>query len=731
MSTTSTGPPPPMFMSPGNPPPPGKKLRVGGTPNSETALNDADGTIARRKAELGRLQDLQNKYAPAVSMARDQLGQPPMPPNYRSAPTLPPVQNPFNPGTLRPSNQPVTYLAPNSNVSASTNPGNLSRRLEESFPPNSPPKPPIARQSPSKSLGSPNEVKSDPLRGNTNSSPMPPSAPMSRDRLQSPSGTYTVGTRQNGTIGNISPKEPPTNASPKYTPPLIVSDAHMNNPVNQFANASVVTTELHNKEIVDDSMVQSSTKNKSHVSFHPSVPALKMETSDPESSLSNGTEKAEVTRMSKSNSNAGNTPATKISSTIDETTPDRDFLSYAGHTPFVGKGMSSPDSEQTDGGTPTTTRREMLATMRAYADTPPAKHWDAAESRETSDLKKDASITPYVRFPPSGPTSAIKDTKMVGFLSPVMNVSSPAMGLVMSTPKSISRRCATPYPKLNQDITQQDRHFLEAAEVVPFEYVSAAATFTVRRPFGLAMEQDMWFSAGTLNAKAYGNNADVTKPSTFDVVATINCDHSILVINGDCEVRHKQTFENKWSEFGNIKEEDKVLGFITYIDSHASEKQYSLDDICEGALSVREHYCSSIISTGEAFRIRPIVASNYESVGTDKSPKLDANVGTEDLPAVNAEYEDKKKIAVAPTYEPPTESASDVLSSAVGMFFSTIFGVIWFLLVRIPFMVLTHMIVIVVAVVLLSIIQMYVADDNGAAAMGASIVFMPNGPGVI
>lgn len=754
MSTTAP-PPPPTFMSPTNTfPPPGKTVRAGAR---ESLPNNVDGAGARRKAELGRLQDLQKHSAPVVNMARNQLGYP-MPPNSHHAPPPPPVQNHMKPVTDGLMLPPGTAtgstgnLAPNMNASVSTNPSNLSRRLEESFPPfhrnenpqsnpTSPTRPPASRQTETRKLGSLRDVNNGAASAELTPARSPPPASTSIDRRQ----PTPYAAQLNGTPTRFS-----ANEVPKSSPPINI-DAQVKNGSALVASVSVAASELDKKvssqpipekEITEQSVTQVSTKIKSHVSFHPSVAGSKMNTPVLVSAVANGTEKVEVSIKSKSNSNAGNTPAPKNDIMITETPFDQSLHINAGHTPFPEKGILSPNSDRMDGGTPSTSRREILATMRAYADTPPAKQWTAPGNLHTLESKKETPITPYLKQSPSGPSdqpSGAKDKKMVGFLSPVMNISSPAMGVGLSTPKSISKRCPTPYPKFSGEIVPQDHHFVKAAEAVPFEYESDYATFTIRRPFGLALEQDLWFSAGTLNAKAYAKNGDIAKPSTLDVVATIKSDNSLLAINGDCEVRHRQTFDNKWKEFGNIKDDDTTLGYVTYIDSDASEKQYLLDDICEGALSVREHYCSSILSTAEVIRkLSPTTPapSIHETLSpmsvsaVEKSPMSDANVGTEDLLSAKGDLEVIKKETVAPSYDPPTESASEALSTAVGWFFSTIFRIIWFLVVRIPFMVLTHVIAIVLAVVVLSIIQMYVADDNGAAAIGSNIVFMPNAPGI-
>lgn len=119
--------------------------------------------------------------------------------------------------------------------------------------------------------------------------------------------------------------------------------------------------------------------------------------------------------------------------------------------------------------------------------------------------------------------------------------------------------------------------YTEAVKYTPFEYTTELATFLIRRPYGNATDKELWFKAGFAPSKQYEKNANVKKPSSLEVVAQINADGSMMSLHGDSSVRHiGSDVDADWVEFGSYDELDNPLGSITYIDSEANEKDYSL-----------------------------------------------------------------------------------------------------------------------------------------------------------
>lgn len=671
---SASNPPPPLFSLGPPVPPPIKKQRASGTNGSDRVLDETDDAIARRRAELGRLQQMQKQSVPTMNLARDQLLRPPSLP---ATSILPPNRGPPPPKVMphapSGSNAPVNSTMLEQRPLQVHQPGySLTNGSNNQIMP----------QSPNRQTRTPMTSPAKNLQ--------PPLTPVSAADAPSLPEAKTSTSNPAPTGG------PPISVTPSGPPPTFFSSG---SPGKNLPKS-----------------VGNESPKKSQVSFQPAV--------------------TEIPRV-------GNGFIQKKSDTDPSQTPNMENKAFAGHTPFHMQGNISQTEtpelvkEREEKTPPTSSRKEMLSTMRSYADTPPGKDRETKKSLEVS------VSTPYTKLPP-GDTAFNKEKKQVAFLSP--NASTPTMRSFLSTPQSISKRAPTPHPKLSQSIGTIQQHLVEAAEVVPFEYESDTATFTVRRPFGLAAEIDLWFSVGALNAKMYSNSSDVSNAASIEVVADVHFDGSVLVVNGDVEVRHKLPDSYQWKEFGNIKENETVLGNVSFIDSDASEKQYSLDAICEGALAVREHYCSSILSTGEAFRLRnsstplpkvtPIYVDDNEFDDTAplyKSPTSDANVGTEDLPFLEQEDPSTNKSLAPPppaTADEYHESGSDVLSTAVNLFFSTIFSTIWFFMVRIPFLIVTHIVVMVIAIVLLSVIRLYVADDNSAAAMGAT-TSLYNEPGIL
>lgn len=156
----------------------------------------------------------------------------------------------------------------------------------------------------------------------------------------------------------------------------------------------------------------------------------------------------------------------------------------------------------------------------------------------------------------------------------------------LATPRAKTRRrVATPHPKrdskeesgLTSGGSSEYSFFADAVKFTPFEYATDLATFTIRRPYGVAQERELWFKAGNSNSKQYERAADVMKPCTLEVVAQIGADKSTLALHGEAVVRHiGADADADWNEFGSVDDLDKPLGSITYIDGDATEKDYSL-----------------------------------------------------------------------------------------------------------------------------------------------------------
>jgi hypothetical protein len=438
--------------------------------------------------------------------------------------------------------------------------------------------------------------------------------------------------------------------------------------------------------------------------------------------------------------NAGQTPfhPTKPSPSEEDTIR----TSNATQTPFHSS-VENPEP------TPQSMRRDLLQNMRAAANTPPEKSINItnelspelrlqkelaqAAKEKAGALRQVAKLEEEVIQLRSSETSAItpRGIMQVGFISPVH---SPTFG-GMSPP--VRRRIATPYPKrspkLASNVDDEKVFRIKAVECCPFEYESDEASFVVRRPYGLATERDLWLSAGQVSSRLYTNSADVGNLSTIEVLAKISVDDSYFLLYNDADVQHKKDGEP--IEYGNVQERSTPLGSVTHVDKDGNEKVYSLDNLYEATAAVRQYYCSTVLATATGLQMqnveKPIPSPQKE---LEQSPKkvetCDKAVATEEL-----KIEEKKDDGIKPAKKsappPAPEESTYLLSVAMHTFFSTIFGTIWFLFVTIPIRIVTSTLVMGFAVVLLSLIWLYLVDDNGASEIGAPIRMYSNRPGIL
>ena len=99
-------------------------------------------------------------------------------------------------------------------------------------------------------------------------------------------------------------------------------------------------------------------------------------------------------------------------------------------------------------------------------------------------------------------------------------------------------------------------------------------------------------------------------------------------------------------------------------------------------------------------------------------------------PKVNGQSQQKDQ-RPAPPMEEEEDASSDMLSVLLGMVFSFVFGLVWLILVRIPYKIFTYTFFMVTAGAILSIVWLYLADDHGAQSMGAGLGYGYNQPGIL
>ena len=488
----------------------------------------------------------------------------------------------------------------------------------------------------------------------------------------------------------------------------------------------------------------------------------------------------------------------------------------AGHTPFIKGSDISSDNESMP-----SARKDMLMGMRAVADTPsktgppnsnPNEHEEqqqessaelrvqlllVQEQREkTSALRRVAELEQQLEKVKR--ESATKTNQQpaslpnAGFLSPLAPSSLPMSppGTILSplTPAPRRRRVPTPHPKKvpfvaeELDDDEEDEDLLpflsEAATLVPHEYESDTASFVVRRPYGIESNQELWFENGQVGAKVYQQNASARQMESLEIVSVIAADGSKLVVYGLDSVRHGSR-EGLWQEFPSsnpdIGEDEKPLGNVTYIDAEANECMYSLDTLYQSAVSVRELYCSSILSTAIALRQKkkvegtaveqqpehevPMMQAQEQQPPpplVPEQPRLaapppmlvetsDACVDTGDLPQPQVPPQHEQAQAPPEPHqpkEPPEESGSPPVvpipepsgaqvqksaplpeegdSNILGAFVGMLLSLFWTLFVELPWRILSTILTLVVAIGVVAFVWLYLAESNVFVLRGTS-----------
>jgi hypothetical protein len=325
----------------------------------------------------------------------------------------------------------------------------------------------------------------------------------------------------------------------------------------------------------------------------------------------------------------------------------------------------------------------------------------------------------------------------VGFaMSPFHGISG-----ALDTPvrRRVSSRTLTPHPKrdvppgskASPNMEEVERQliprFREAAECVPFEYNSNLANFVVRRPYGYHTADQLFDYVSTKSYDEYSNWAHVTGLSTLEVAVTITADNSLMLLYDVAGVRYKTNpYSTEWKVVPNVDELDRPLGHVSYIDEHANELEYSLDEVLEEALLVREHYASTMISTALGFERRPpqpaVAAPGHPGDSPPelaKAPSKDVGVETDEkgmmtIPRNVQVDNDQTKSHEKVDPHPPADHASgssDVLTIFIGMLFSSIFGLIYYIVIGLPLRILQTVFVLTATYAIINMVYFYLALD--------------------
>ena len=348
----------------------------------------------------------------------------------------------------------------------------------------------------------------------------------------------------------------------------------------------------------------------------------------------------------------------------------------------------------------------------------------------------------------------------------------------MKSPEPSSRNRPDSNPLADDNIASM------AVETVEDVFTSNLATYAVRKPYGGDEEMEYTFAEehfGEIYQKcpvswiepvpSYLKNATVKDEKSLEVLARLEADGSILIIYGNSCRHGVPNIGNdgapgyEFQTFDNVEYMEDSLGKIIYVDSEGNDGEYWLDSVYEEALKIRESYCSNVFSAALALKASsphsstcsngtPVTLNGFgqhhESPAlssppipspreTPKVPVADACVGTEDLsqkpqreesrvnsenPANSAPKPPKsqpiEKEKIDQSAQDQDTGSTDVLSSFIIYFFSTIFSIVWFF-VMIPVRVTRFTIKITIIFGFLHYLWLFLADNNDALGMGALI----------
>ena len=686
--------------------PPIKKQRAGNTPDAQMKVPPILGEVSRRRAELQKLQQSSDQPTEIMDRARSAIrAPPPRGPPREGFLSQHPVSAAHGEGRPPPTTAPPAGPPKGAPVFGMQPPRSVSS-FGVSAAVSAPAAPPVPRQVFPSAPGSPSGSR-PPI--STTQSSSRPNAAITAAAVKSPQAQPKEVVRRldvsfSSASASRSKSVPPSRPPPPPPPPYMAPEDDI------AVGKAPKVVKFMNSPPQPQNFTEGAPKNlplkgTPHPGAKKQAPPPET-TSTPEETYS--TKDAVVTPFH---------PATVFESESEKKQDNHaaNGNAAATKTPFRPQGESVPSPLAT-------ARRDLLRNMRAFADSPP---------------EKQHQTPPAVMGSPGQDDHPVATEKSVGFLSPLKG--NPA-GMA---PRS-KRRVATPHPKRkpsNLSSAEQLALLEEVAGCATFLYEGQGADFIVRRPYGLATEQDFWFRAGQLSAKIYAKRATVDNAATLEVVATIHADGSLLTVHGESQARH-QTDAGKSTDFDNV--EEQKLGTVQYIDKDANEKEYSLDELYDLAVNVREHYASSVLAGSESLRLRgaPIQPPQQRHTApTDPEPKSSAinTPETCDKAVLTDKVEDSLKEPTAGKNEshdkqaPPAsdDSSLDILGSAIGLFVSTVFSILWFVVIGLPLRIVSSTIVLAASVVLLSFLWLQLADLSTAAEIGATMHMFTNQAGIL
>jgi hypothetical protein len=223
---------------------------------------------------------------------------------------------------------------------------------------------------------------------------------------------------------------------------------------------------------------------------------------------------------------------------------------------------------------------------------------------------------------------------------------------------------------------------------------------------------------------AYSRRAHVSSKSSIEVVAIINADNSPLLLFDTAGVRYKTNPNDKeWIHINNVDIDlDRPLGHITYVDEHAMEREYSLDEILEEALLVREQYCGTLTSTalgldGRGPQQQQAPVQQVEIPDLQKASSRDVGVETDEKGIGTDDSSPQQQQAQAQAQDTPnvekeeeTGGSSDVLIVFFGMMFTLFYNFLFGFFIGMPLRIIRTIFVFTISYIIIQMLHMHFAD---------------------
>ena len=187
---------------------------------------------------------------------------------------------------------------------------------------------------------------------------------------------------------------------------------------------------------------------------------------------------------------------------------------------------------------------------------------------------------------------------------------------------------------------------------------------------------------------------------------------------------------------------------------------HRVDDVFEGALLARENYCTSVASLAVGLKAKgssqgqhngpgPMLPGTGFSAPEIKASTSEVGVDTGDLPqppgppasqvlpkeVANGGHEapPDQKQQQQQTVPPPDihdDEGGDIISHVFQSFVGVLLWIIKTIFITIPFRIVTFISLSFIAIVVISMVSLQLADDHGAISMGAGFDSMFNNPGI-